>query len=72
MSVRTPDVPTRQRILDAAERLLCDEAARRAMGRPRTLFGDGRAGERIAADLAGEAMTPWEAGRVPARGGRSA
>ncbi len=38
----------RARIVDAANRLLDDTAAREAMGRPRTLFGDGHAAEAIA------------------------
>jgi UDP-N-acetylglucosamine 2-epimerase len=50
----------RRRILDAAERLLSDDAAHAAMARPRPLFGDGKAGERIAADLAGRPLPPWE------------
>jgi UDP-N-acetylglucosamine 2-epimerase len=40
-------------------RLLGDASARAAMGQPRMLFGDGRAAERIAAHLAGEAAVPW-------------
>jgi UDP-N-acetylglucosamine 2-epimerase len=48
-----------ERIEAEASRLLDDPAAREAMGRPRALFGDGRAGVRIAARLAGEAVRPW-------------
>ncbi|MFV1959947.1 MAG: UDP-N-acetylglucosamine 2-epimerase, partial [Planctomycetota bacterium] len=47
------------RIVREASRLLDDAAARAAMGRPRTLFGDGRASARIAAHLAGECPEPW-------------
>ncbi len=47
------------RILGEASRLLDSAEARAAMGRPRGLFGDGRAGERIAAALAGDAPVPW-------------
>ena len=49
----------RDRIVDEVARLLDDEAARDAMARPRALFGDGRAGARIAASLAGEVPEPW-------------
>jgi UDP-N-acetylglucosamine 2-epimerase (non-hydrolysing) len=49
----------RARIEHEASRLLDDPAARRAMGRPRLLFGDGRAGERIARVLAGEPHEDW-------------
>ncbi len=42
-----------------ATRLLSDAAHRRAMGRPRALFGDGRAATRIAARLSGEAVRAW-------------
>jgi UDP-N-acetylglucosamine 2-epimerase len=45
------------RIVEEASRVL---AARRPGGDAvRTLFGDGRAGQRIAADLAGETVPPW-------------
>ena len=47
------------RIEREAGRLLDDPAHRAAMGRPRALFGDGRAATRIAARLAGEAVRPW-------------
>jgi UDP-N-acetylglucosamine 2-epimerase (hydrolysing) len=47
------------RIEAEASRLLDDPAHRAAMGRPRALFGDGRAALRIAARLAGEAVNPW-------------
>jgi UDP-N-acetylglucosamine 2-epimerase len=49
------------RIVTEATRLLGDPVARATMGRPRQLFGDGHAATRIAADLAGEAVTPWAA-----------
>ena len=49
----------RERIEREVTRLLADPAARAAMGRPRALFGDGRASRRIAAHLAGEAVAPW-------------
>lgn len=49
----------RDRIVEAASRLLEDPAERAAMGRPRFLFGDGRAAERIASALAGERPGPW-------------
>jgi UDP-N-acetylglucosamine 2-epimerase (hydrolysing) len=48
-----------QRISDEAHRLLDDPERRLAFGRPRSLFGDGRAGVRIVARLAGEAVRPW-------------
>lgn len=48
-----------ERIQAEANRLLDDPAARAEMGRPRALFGDGRAGMRIAARLVGEAVRPW-------------
>jgi len=47
------------RIVAEASRLLDDPAHRAAVGRPRGLFGDGRAALRIAARLAGEAVHPW-------------
>jgi UDP-N-acetylglucosamine 2-epimerase (non-hydrolysing) len=49
----------RARIVREGTRLLADGAARDAMGRPRALFGDGEAGRRIAAHLAGEPVAPW-------------
>jgi UDP-N-acetylglucosamine 2-epimerase len=49
----------RDRILEETTRLLGDAAARAAMGASRRLFGDGRAGERIAACLAGASPEPW-------------
>ncbi len=59
-----------ERIEAEAGRLLNDPAHRTAMGRPRALFGDGRAAVRIAARLAGEAVRPWaptpDAAPVPA------
>jgi UDP-N-acetylglucosamine 2-epimerase len=48
-----------ERIAAEAGRLLDDRAHRGAVGRPRSLFGDGRAGVRIVARLAGEAVRPW-------------
>jgi UDP-N-acetylglucosamine 2-epimerase (hydrolysing) len=48
-----------QKIEAEASRLLDDPAHRAAMGRPRALFGDGRAALRVAARLAGEAVVPW-------------
>ena len=42
-----------------ATRLLGDADARKAMGRPQLLFGDGKAGVRIAAHLADESPEPW-------------
>lgn len=48
-----------QGIVAAAARLLTDEAAYRAMARPLDLYGDGQAGERIAAILTGEPWTPF-------------
>jgi UDP-N-acetylglucosamine 2-epimerase len=50
----------RDRIVDEASRLLASAEARAAMGRPRHLFGDGRAATRIAARLAGETASAWE------------
>jgi UDP-N-acetylglucosamine 2-epimerase len=47
------------RIVAEATRLLDDPAHRAAVGRPRALFGDGRAAVRIVARLAGEAVRPW-------------
>jgi UDP-N-acetylglucosamine 2-epimerase len=47
------------RIAAEAHRLIDDPAHRSAVGRPRSLFGDGRAGVRIVARLAGEAVRPW-------------
>lgn len=49
----------RDRIVDEASRLLDDDAAWATMAKPRNLFGDGLAGARIAASLAGEAPEPW-------------
>lgn len=49
----------RARIVREAERLLSDPGARAAVGRPRRLFGDGRAGARIAAHLLGAPVEPW-------------
>jgi UDP-N-acetylglucosamine 2-epimerase (non-hydrolysing) len=46
------------RIEAEGHRLLSDPRARAAY-RPRDLFGDGRASERIAADLAGEPVAEW-------------
>jgi len=43
-----------------ATRLLADPAARAAMGQARFLFGDGTAGTRIAAHLAGDQPAPWQ------------
>ena len=48
----------RRRIVAAASELLTSPAAYAAMSRPVNPYGDGRAGERIAAILTGE---PWEA-----------
>ncbi len=48
------------RIEREATRLLGDPAARAAMGTSRFLFGDGAAGLRIAAHLAGDAPAPWQ------------
>lgn len=48
-----------ERILAETTRLLGDADARSTMGRPRFLFGDGHAAERIAAHLAGEAIAGW-------------
>jgi UDP-N-acetylglucosamine 2-epimerase (non-hydrolysing) len=47
-------------IVEQAIQLLADPAARATMGRQRFLFGDGKASERIAAQLAGDAVTPWQ------------
>jgi len=49
----------RDRIVHEVSHLLEDDAARAAMAVPRTVFGDGRAGGRIAACLAGELPEPW-------------
>jgi UDP-N-acetylglucosamine 2-epimerase len=57
----------RARIEREVGRLLGDPVARAAMGRPRAIFGDGRAGRRIAAALAGETPTPWQPARVAQR-----
>jgi UDP-N-acetylglucosamine 2-epimerase (non-hydrolysing) len=46
-------------IIAAATRLLTDEDVYRAMARPLDLYGDGQAGERIAAILTGEPWTPF-------------
>ena len=48
-----------ERIVREAGRLLDDPAWRASVGRPRALFGDGRAAMRIAARLAGEAVRDW-------------
>jgi UDP-N-acetylglucosamine 2-epimerase (non-hydrolysing) len=48
-------------IFAGASRLLTDEAAYRRMARAGSPYGDGRAGERIAAILAGEPWTPFAA-----------
>ena len=48
-----------ERIEAEAGRLLDDPLHRAAVGRPRSLFGDGRAAVRIAARLCGEAVRPW-------------
>jgi len=57
-----------ERIVSEGTRLLRDASAREALARPRLLFGDGRAAERIAAHLAGDRPEPWRApGREPAR-----
>ena len=48
-----------ERIVAEAGRLLDDPAHRAAVGRPRAIFGDGRAAVRIVARLAGEAVKPW-------------
>ncbi len=45
-----------ERIERETTRLLTDAAAHAAMGRPRLLYGDGKAGTRIAAALAGETV----------------
>jgi UDP-N-acetylglucosamine 2-epimerase (hydrolysing) len=47
------------RIEAEASRLLDDPVRRAEMGRPRAIFGDGRASVRVAARLAGEAVRPW-------------
>ena len=49
----------RERILDNARRLLADPAGTPEMRQARNLFGDGRAGERIAATLAGDSPDAW-------------
>jgi UDP-N-acetylglucosamine 2-epimerase len=46
-----------ERIVTETARLLTDAAAHAAMGRPRMLYGDGHAGTRIAAALAGDPVT---------------
>lgn len=48
-----------QRIEAEGQRLLSDPDARAAF-RPRALFGDGRAAERIAAAVCGEPVAPWQ------------
>ena len=48
-----------EKIEAEANRLLDDPAHRAQVGRPRSLFGDGRAAVRIAARLSGEAVRPW-------------
>ncbi len=50
-----------ERIFAEAERLLTDEAAYAAMARAGNPYGDGRAAERIAGILAGEAVEPFRA-----------
>ena len=45
-----------------ASRLLDDPVHRAAVGKPRALFGDGRAAVRIAARLSGEAVKAWSPG----------
>lgn len=50
-----------ERLVAEATRLLDDPAAWRAMARAGSPYGDGRAAERIAADLLGEAVTPRRA-----------
>jgi UDP-N-acetylglucosamine 2-epimerase (hydrolysing) len=55
-----------ERIAAEANRLLDDAAHRATVGRPRALFGDGRAAVRITARLAGEAVKPWSP--MPAAG----
>ncbi len=47
------------RIREETTRLLGDVSERARMGQPRFLFGDGHAGTRIAAHLAGEGPAPW-------------
>ena len=49
-------------VVAAATRWLSDPASAASFRRPRLLFGDGRAGERIAATLAGEQPAPFVAG----------
>jgi UDP-N-acetylglucosamine 2-epimerase (non-hydrolysing) len=53
-----------ERIVAAAVRLLTDESAYAAMSRVGNPYGDGRAAERIAHVLAGEAYTPFAAAMV--------
>lgn len=48
-----------ERIFAEAERLLTDEAAYAAMARAANPYGDGKAAERIAGILAGEAVEPF-------------
>lgn len=48
-----------ERIVAEGARLLADPAARAAMGGAEQLFGDGRAAERIAAKIAGDAVEAW-------------
>jgi UDP-N-acetylglucosamine 2-epimerase (non-hydrolysing) len=55
----------RNRIVAEATRLLTDAGARARMGGARSLFGDGRAGERIAAALSGNHPDPWRPDPVP-------
>jgi UDP-N-acetylglucosamine 2-epimerase (non-hydrolysing) len=52
-----------ERIVEAATRLLTDDAARSRMARAVNPYGDGRAAERIAAVLAGEPWSPFAPGR---------
>jgi UDP-N-acetylglucosamine 2-epimerase len=54
-----------ERIQAEATRLLDDPAHRASMGRPRALFGDGRAAVRIAARLSGEAVRAWAPAAEP-------
>jgi len=56
----------RGRIVAAASELLTSPAAYAAMSRAVNPYGDGRAGERIAAILTGEPWTPFEPGAHPA------
>src|SRR5262249_24838418 len=51
--------PNPERIAAEANHRPDDPAHRASIGRPRALFGDGRAAVRIAARLAGEAVRPW-------------